>query len=274
MPIGFENGNTPTPNPQGNFLGSEWGSLSKHLLAHIYLVDDTGAQSSEDPTEVVAPLSESQFEATLNWQSPFENLGTDSKAPAMTALLQSGELQPVINTLTKLQGQAGDLAKKLLGDSTAVGKAVQDLKGRTGITKLNSRQIFSGMPPIKIPVTLHFRAWKDAQKEVQSPIDRLIQWSLPKNLYESGIVTSVTNALANKKSVISALFPSEAPTLVGFRYAGRSYAPMVIESISHPMVMPRDKDGKPLNVTVQLTLATLTAIDRQDWAKVIAQSSK
>jgi hypothetical protein len=42
---------------------------------------------------------------------------------------------------------------------------------------------------------------------------------------------------------------------------------LVIESIGHPLVLPRSKDGKMLSASVQLTLATLTAWGKADYEK-------
>jgi hypothetical protein len=39
----------------------------------------------------------------------------------------------------------------------------------------------------------------------------------------------------------------------------------VIESIGHPLVLPRSKDGEMLSASVQLTLATLTAWGKDDY---------
>jgi hypothetical protein len=60
----------------------------------------------------------------------------------------------------KISAEHGDGAIELLRNAA----------GRTGITKLNSTQIFSGMPPVKFSFTAHFRALTDPQSEVRDPI--------------------------------------------------------------------------------------------------------
>ena len=59
-------------------------------------------------------------------------------------------------------------------DGGAVQQKSNDLlkqfEGRTGITKLNSTQVFTGMPPVKIQVTALLRAWRDSASEVEAPL--------------------------------------------------------------------------------------------------------
>jgi len=77
-------------------------------------------------------------------------------------------------------------AQGIIGDARntleALGNEAKNLEGQTGITKLNSRQVFSGLPPIKIPITMYFRAWANAQDEVERPINQLFEWALPQEL--------------------------------------------------------------------------------------------
>jgi len=46
-------------------------------------------------------------------------------------------------------------------------------------------------------------------------------------------------------------------------YKGRTYSPLVIESIGQPLSSPIIKDGKFAELAVPLSLARLTAIDKQ-----------
>ena len=141
-----------------------------------------------------------------------------------------------------------------------------ELTGRTGITKLNSRQVFTGMPPVKIPITLYFRAWADPIAEVERPIDQLYQWALPQHLANSSVLAGgLEEILAGQVPDLETLFPSYIPRFVALEYGGRTYKPLVIESISHPLVLPRSADGAKLSASVQITLATLDAWDKDDW---------
>jgi hypothetical protein len=263
------------------FLSSHWKGLSKHLIAVFYplkrLPDGSGWEQSsgtrelnakdkyivDDGFEVRAPISDGNQEMTLNWNSPFEGTGAEAKAPALTAMLQSGTLNGTLTAAAQWIGRqfgAGDVdaaaATGLLGRAT----------GRTGITKLNSTQIFSGMPPIKLTMTLHFRALEDPVKEVRKPIMQLKQWALPQLLSADGLISGVIKG--NEDGYIEKIFPSISPQIIGMRYGDMTYEPMVIESISEPFTLPRSKDGVIVAQSIQITLATLTALDRRDLEKI------
>lgn len=66
--------------------------------------------------------------------------------------------------------------------------------GRTGITQLNSPLVFTGMAPIKINIVLLFRAFSDAQVEVDAPLQLLWSWALPQMLNKGRIVKRVANS--------------------------------------------------------------------------------
>ena len=121
-------------------------------------------------------------------------------------------------------------------------------------------QVFTGMPPIKIPITILLRAWKDANEEVEKPFDQLMKWALPVDLAEGGFLTRATNDDDRNLA-----YPSTAPVMIAMKYKNRLYSPMVIESIGYPLTSPIEANGKFIELSVQITLATLTAIDRGDW---------
>lgn len=251
---------------------SQWGGLSEHLLATIYPVNPDGTPMADamglEQAGVIGPVTDVQFEATLNWQSPFEQSGPESKAPTIMAMLQTGQIATVANALQAVmpEGAAGDFAGDLAGKAE---KWAKDLQGRTGITKLNSRQVFAGMPPIRITMQFHLRAVNDPDAEVISPYQRLLEWAFPQKLAENGILSET---LTSDQGLIMAMFPSEAPQMIGFRYANNRYPLMVIESVSNPLDGPMDSSGRPIYRSVQLTLATLTALDRRDVAPIFSRS--
>ena len=60
------------------------------------------------------------------------------------------------------------------------------------------------------------------------------------------------------------------PRFVALEYGGdEPLKPLVIESIAQPLVLPRSKEGEMLSVSVQLTLATLTAWGKDDYFKLV-----
>lgn len=248
-----------------NDYGSDWGTLSPLLMARLYVCNAKGVPDVVEFGGVYGPMVEGSFEVTLNWQSPFENTGPETKAPALTAMLQSGSLVPVLNALQAFNPSPSGPAGQAI-DATA-GKlkvAVHELEGRTGMTKLNSRQVFSGMPPVRLNFSMVFRAIHDAKKEVMRPLQRLMEWTFPQELAEEGILAEVLKTTTDVESFIKALFPSRAPLLLAMNHGGRTYAPLVVESISFPLDAPIDSMGNYIDLTVQISMATLTALDRPD----------
>jgi len=238
-------------------LQSEWGGLNPNLLVSITGGGDT----------VKAPIKEGTLEHTANWQSPFEAAGMDSKAPMLMAMVQSGQIAPIINALHESDGSGGS-------SGGGLASLASSLEGRTGITKLNSTQIFSGMPPIKISMTLLFRAYRSASEEVEAPFNKLFSWSLPKKLAKDGLIPNLNTAYAKGGSgsdYLKALLPSEVPTIVSATIKGNTFKEMVIESISKPLDAPIDLNGNSTVLEVPIVLSTLTALDQKDW-KAVASS--
>ncbi|TAM53820.1 MAG: hypothetical protein EPN57_08665 [Paraburkholderia sp.] len=268
----------PAAPPTAKILSSKWEGLNPHLIAKFYPVKrtDSGngwAQSFDTRTvsaadnftvdegfEVHCPITDGSQEMSLGWHSPFEGTGVEAKAATLSAMLQSGQLAPELqNILSRMPlGSAADAG-------TSVGKLLRDATGRTGITKLNSTQVFSGMPPVKISFTAHFRALSDAYSEVRQPITQLEQWAVPQYLADQGVIAgALQNGL--KQSPLETIYPSVAPQLLAMKYGDQTILPIVIESISKPITLPRSSQGEALAIAVQLTVATLTAVDRRDIA--------
>ncbi len=283
-----------------NLIETSWGKLHEGLIANIQPCDPRtgeyvdidgvpigGAGKEAGEVTVFDELGSSidilisnvQIEYQSNWQSPFENAGAESKLPSFMALIQSGEASAYLNLIQGGINAVASGVNKALGKDINVG-AIGDLAksaqqtsdkliGRTGMTKLNSRQVFSGAPPVRITMTVHFRAIKDAFKEVEKPYEILCDLQAPVNLAENG---STIEAVKGVKSgdYISALFPSQAPQTIAFRYAGKRYAPMVIESISSllddPKTVDSNRQGQLMTIqkTAQMTISTMTALDRAD----------
>jgi hypothetical protein len=254
----------PSLNPSE--LKSKWDGLSKHLLAQFFEVDNENGvwkrTEKTDPVTVVAPLIEASMEMALNWQSPFEQSGPESKAPALMAMLQSGVLQPIVDAAYMGgTGADGAAAQKKSGEF------LKQFEGRTGITLLNSTQVFSGMAPVKFQVVAEFRAWSDPASEVEEPVSKLMEWALPVELSKDGsVLARLAKTAKGDMSFIEALMPSRAPVRVAMKYKGRTYFPLVIESIGQPLNAPVDRNGRFVEQRIPMTLCTLTALDRDIWA--------
>lgn len=242
----------PAPSLENVTLQSNWDGLNEHLLASFFVVKktDKGQWVRDDKSKFVvrAPVTDMSCDIGLTWNSPFEQTTPDGKFPTLSALLQSGS----INTG---DGSVGKTFGSIVGQFT----------GRTGITKMNSTQVFNGMPPVKIQATVLFRAWRDAAEEVEKPFDKLMEWALPVNLSQDGPILGALNGKAPKTPVEAAM-PSEAPIQIAMVYKNRTYSPLVIENISPPLNSNVDEKGRYIELLVPMTLCTLTAIDRADWA--------
>lgn len=254
---------TAAPNGSQPALGSDWGGLSPHLIASFYAVKKEAAPDGRsfywrrDTTqpEVRAPLTEASAEATLNWQSPFENIGPDQKFGTLGALLQSGGFTSLLQALKQRFG--GDVFDAAIQTS-------KDMEGRSSFTKLNSTQVFNGMPPLRINVTAHFRAWSDARREVRDPMNQLMAWALPQQIAEDGLVVRATAGDGLNP------YPSMIPQLLAMSYAGMLFQPIVIETIPYPLSGPRDGNGHLTHASLTMNLASLAALDRRDWGDVVA----
>ena len=155
-------------------LGSDWDGLNSNLVASFFAIkkrnsDDKNTirwERDMDQREVKAPLTDGSAEATLNWQSPFENMGPDQKLSTFSSMLQAGGFSSFMAQLKALLPTSG------IVQSTA--ESIAKREGMSNLTKLNSTQVFTGMPPVKISVTAHFRAYANAAEEVRAPMDQLM----------------------------------------------------------------------------------------------------
>lgn len=256
-------------------LSSKWTGLNPALIAKFYPVKrlqtgsgweqsrDTRVVSAadkfevDDGFEVHCPITEANQEMTLNWQSPFENAGPESKAPALSAMLQSGALNATLQAISDLIGV------KVSGMDEAMSSVV----GRTGITKLNSTQVFNGMPPVKITLTMHFRALSDPVKEVQRPIQQIEEWAVPQHLAADGLIANAAKG-GTDQGLGAVAYPSVSPQIIGMQYGDMTLLPLVIESVGKPITAPRSEKGVMLSAMLPVTLATLTALDRRDIQKL------
>jgi len=245
-------------------LSSIWDGLNPNLIALFYEVNRDGTKTNSDIL-VQSPLVDGSLDIRLNWNSPFEGAGVDGIIPTLSAMLQSGQAQPIIDLL----GKYDITNEEVTNDLTKYSK---NAIGKTGITKLNSTQVFSGMPPIKFSATLLFRAWRDARVEVEEPLSQMVMWALPKRLAKQStiILRAVESFVTDKNAekLIQSLFPSDSPTLIAMKYKGKTYSPLVIESVNYPLTSPIDSNGNMVSVSVSVSLSTLTAMSATDWQNI------
>lgn len=246
-----------TDNP--SFTG-----LNAHLLAEFFPLkrtsDRNGWEVDPSAEKVTAPLTQSSMDLSMTWQSPFEGAGVESRFPELAQMAQAGMFRPLVKAIgERFTDDQSEARKRFEGWAAAS----DNLVGRSGVTKLNSTQVFSGMPPVKIQVTAFFRAYRDPQAEVESPIRRLQEWVLPQELAPDGPLAEFVRSGYDPLS----LMPSKVPLCIGFTYKGRTFKPMVVESMTDPLDAPIDGQGRRISASVQITLCSLTALDRRDWAE-------
>jgi hypothetical protein len=256
----------PAAGNTANILSSDWTGLSRHLLAVFYPVRKAGEgpdarwERVPDSMEVQAPITDGQIEQTQNWNSPFEQTGVDAKLSSFSAMLQTGSFAAILNAVGQ-KFEKDSVGAQMIGQLNG---EVAKLAGLSGVTKLNSTQVFTGSPPLKLTFSAHFRALFDATAEVQAPINMLTSWSLPKKLASDGVASNVLRDGVGVRTV----YASQAPQIIGMVYANQLFKPMVIESVSRPLTAPLDRDGRYISASLQMTIASLTALDRDDWTAI------
>jgi hypothetical protein len=254
-----------TANP---VLSSDWTGLSRHLIASFFPVVRRAEGTTirwervPDSVEVQAPLTDGQLETTANWTSPFENQTADAKLSSLSSMFQIGGFEAIMNAIQQYFPTDGIVSAQI----DTANKQLKSLEGLTAVTKLNSTQVFTGMPPLKITVTAHFRALYDAVAEVESPMNQLMAWAVPKRLATQGLVGNLLDK--NAERGIRTVYPSETPQIIGMSYANKLFKPLVIESTPFPLTGPRDSKGRLISGAMTLSLATLTAIDKDDWTAI------
>lgn len=281
--------NTPkTQQPDPEY--AQWGKLNKSLLAKIYTVDKFGVKNGD--YTVVCAITEGTFEVGSEYSSPFD-ANPDQRLPTLMGMIQSGEFVSAVgnvaanladtkvgiavrstvesagNVLNTVTGGASGSVFGAIGDSfSGSGDALKKLEGKTNLTKINSVQIFTNTKPIELSVTLYFRAWRDAKKEVEEPCSMLERWALPVSLSQQSIAESLSASAASTapkgESILGGLFPSVVPPFVALQYAGKTFLPFTIRSVSRPLVTERDSNMNALAAVVTCQLSSRTAWDAND----------
>ena len=245
-----------------NAPSSNYGSLNPNLIANFTQCDKDGAPI-DGGASFKAAVKEGSVEQSFNWASPFENMSAESEKMSLMGLAQTGGI-------ADLSSEEKNSDNKFQAFSDAV-------EGRSGITKLNSTQVYSGHSPLKVSMTLIFRAWQDPQSEVAEPYQALLKMAYPAELAETAL-HSASDAVKNsddsdsmsdvaKNVGYATFFPSLAPKYVKLSYKGETYPPMVIESISKPLDAPYSPMGD-IFLEVQVSLQSLRSMDFADISKM------
>jgi hypothetical protein len=264
-------------------LGGTWREhgLNKNLVVTIRPVIEGNLEAGQgkqtyDP-DTSQPIVESifddaEFTIESQYSTPFESSNPEGRLPNLMGMIQSGQINAANASFFAMAadpiGAASAVAEvgATIADKIGVTEKLKDaesklqgLAGRSNFTKLNSRQIFTSSNSVRISGSLVFQAWADAKAEVEDALDQLQIWASPAELSaQSLLVGGVENGFSE------AMFPSIIPPLVQLQYGGKTYKPMIIESVSAPITAPMNKDGSRIAVRVQVTLLSLTAWDKQN----------
>jgi len=222
------------------------GKLSDLYKMRIRLCDKKGSLLGTD--QVVAVAIDAEMTVESQYSSPFDSINPEHRWPTLLGMLQSGDW---VSTLDSAMSNI--FGVKLSGDTK---ENLEKIEGRSNLTKQNSTQIFVSSQPVTIPATLYFGAWENAKTEVEDQIRLLQQWSLPVELVEGSLIKEVV-----ENRTLESLFPSKVPPFVAVYYGGKKFLPLLIQSVSAPMVVPMDSDGNRMQLQVQITFVSRTAWD-------------
>lgn len=223
--------------------------LSNHVKVVIRELDKDG---NALPDIVEALFIDGDKSIESQWQSPFENMSADGKFPSLMASLQSGEMSDALGAILTSVG-----AKTL---AEGAKEKLDQVKGLTTFNKVNSEQIYLSTQSVRMSLTLGFMAYSNAKTEVEQQIMLLEKWALPKKLSDASTVENMFKE--------GQIFTGEIPPFVSVTLQGKTYTPMIIESVQSSLKVPTDKQGNRLNATVSLTIVSKTAWDAQDIIKL------
>lgn len=248
--------NEPTVTPEEKPSSNHYQGINEKLLFKVRLcdVDGNALEGSAEQVTCIALSGDKPIES--QYSTPFENSNPEHRLPTLMGQIQAGEW---INTLDAV-ASAIPLVGKLSPEKR---KELGVLTGRSNLTKVNSVQVFTSTASIHLPMTLLFETWADAKTEVEDQISLLEQWALPEELSEQSIIANVV-----ENPSLESLFPSLVPPYVAVYYGGKRYAPMLIQSVSAPIVAPMDRDANRLILQVPVTFISRTAWDKEDIKKL------
>ena len=234
---------------------SNWGSLNNDLIATFVQVDLTGKETGVAYRAVV---KDGSWEQSFNWTSPFENMNAEEMGSrvSLMKLAQTGGIGSINQLLGQITGNEND----------GLDTINATIAGKTSITKMNSRQVFGGHAPMKLSMTLLFRAWSNPQSEVAAPFNALLEMAYPKKIADNVAQASLDGANTSDK-VVDALFPSQAPLFCRLTYKGETYPLMVFESVSKPLDAPYSYMGD-VWLEIPVSLETRHSLDFSDFANL------
>lgn len=237
--------------------------LNKHLLAYIRLFEPT----AKDPFQVCVLLEDAEFALENQYSTPFENSNPEGRMPNLMGMIQSGQMITSLTDVINIGGFSAPSSQDSENGSAPQDKGMlgqvfdklEGLKGRSTFTKLNSQQIYTSSNSVKISGTLVLSAWRNAHLEVERALQKLQEWATPKKLADKSALMS-----GLQQKTLEGFFPSIIPPTVSLVYGGKTYEPLVIESLSAPITAPMTADGSRIAVKCQVSFSSEKAWDKGD----------
>lgn len=241
--------------------------LNKHLLAYIRLFEPT----AEEPFQVCVLLEDAEFALENQYSTPFENSNPEGRMPNLMGMIQSGQMITSLTDVINIGGFSAPSSQDSENGSAPQDKGMlgqvfdklEGLKGRSTFTKLNSQQIYTSSNSVKISATLVLSAWRNAHLEVERALQKLQEWATPKKLADKSALMS-----GLQQKTLEGFFPSIIPPTVSLVYGGKTYEPLVIESLSAPITAPMTADGSRIAVKCQVSFSSEKAWDKSDVIKL------
>lgn len=246
--------NTAMPSTQYNNQ-TDWGLLSDVYKMRIRLCDKEGNLREDTQQQVIGVAVDGDISLDSQYSTPFENSNPEHRLPTLMGMLQAGDW---VNTLEI--GLSNVFGVELSADTK---ESLNTLEGRSNFTKVNSTQIYVSSQPVTISTNLYFSAWRNARMEVEQQVALLKQWALPEKLEDGTILAS-----ALEDQSLTSLFPSIVPPYVALYYGGKCYLPMLIQSVSEPLVVPMTEAGDRLALQVPVTFVSRTAWDKYNIERI------
>jgi len=228
-------------------LGYQYNDTKKyspHLYVLIQEQNDNNNQNNSKDVVIRGRLISDSLSSTTNFASKFEDTNLDNQLSSTSALLQAGEY-----------------ADKW--------KSLEKFKGRTLITKASTTQVWAGVAPQKLTVSLEFKAINDAILEVERPIRELLKIQS---------ASLVENQLENTQAVIKEFWSSGTESELANTALGYTPNPIAISIASkyfnmiyfiEDISMSRDKimvnkNGDRIYLVVELSLGSRKAITKDE----------
>jgi hypothetical protein len=190
-------------------------------------------------------LVSDNFQQGVMWENTLEGSDADKRVPVLSSLLQSGLLENYTNTNAFI--------------------------GKTSVNVLETLQIFRGVEPQELSLTLEFVAFDNAYLEVEAPLLALLKMCLPQltNGFTKSAIDEITKLIKNGGDINGLnQYLGETPFEIVLDYNNKRFSSdnsFVITNISSDRdKIQVDKYGNTIRREVSLSLKSKKLIQRED----------